>query len=182
MQTGWVATWNACKNKTTATAAQRAAKNSAKKSYIAKLRLFIQAQIQYNATMTDAQRIQCGITPHSNHRTPMPVPDSIPQIEILPNAGHALKINFRQQADAAGTSKRGKPIGVDSCKVVYLVSPTAITPTPSQCITVVDATRSPLKITFDVSAAGKFFYCYACWQNAKNEAGDWSELHSASIP
>lgn len=181
-QTAWAAAYLACKNKRNATTAQRVAKNTAKKALIAKLRPFIQSQIQYNLTMTDSQKVLCGVTPRNPHHTPSPAPSSVPQIVALPMVGHVLKISFRQQPDAEGTSRRGKPDGVTKCKIVYMVAPDPQTPSPSQCGIVLYCGRSPRKISFDVGIMGQHFYCYACWVNATGEEGDWSELHSAIIP
>ena len=181
LQTGWVATWNACKNKNSATLVQRAAKNAAKASYVAKLRIFIQAQIQYNTVMTDAQKLQCGVTPHSTAHTPVPTPESRPEIDAQAGVGNTILLRYRQEMGLDGTSRRAKPDGVDFCKIVYMV---ATTPPagPEACANSLYSSRSPEKMDFTTGQSGKKLFGFGCWVNSRHEEGPFSDMFQCTIP
>ncbi|MFM2224933.1 MAG: hypothetical protein RJA07_1135 [Bacteroidota bacterium] len=180
-QSTWAAAYALCKNKRNATTTQRIAKNSAKKAFVAKLRVFIQTQIQYNTVMTDSQKQSCGIVPHSTHHVPTPRPNGRPVIDAQPGVGNQIKIRYRQEMGLDGTSRRGKPDGVAYCKIVYLVSPDA-PPSPNACPTTLMITKTPKAISFDGGLTGQKVFGYGCWGNSQHQEGEWSEMFVCTIP
>ena len=180
-QTTWVAAYLLCKNKKSVTSAQRTAKNDAKKALIAKLRTFIQTQVQYNSTMTNSQKLSCGVTPKTGKKSPVPVPDSRPIMDAQGGVGSQVLVRFRQELGLDGTSQRGKPDGVAFCKIVYIVGNTAPA-SPAVCTNVLFASKSPEKISFDTTQSGQKMYGYACWVNSHLQQGGWSVMFSCTIP
>lgn len=177
----WDTTWAVAKTKETRTSTQVKAKNIARKEYKTALRSFVQQWIQNNPKVTDADKISMGIKPKDGSKTPVPVPASIPQLDLLSGNGNSIKSFFRQAPDETGTSSRGKPAGVAYCEVAFVVSPT--TPVNEGDFTDrKNPTRSPFVIKSDFTQAGKRMYAMARWVNTKGQTGQWSTIQSTVIP
>ena len=177
----WDTAWAAAKVKETRTSTQVKAKKLARKEYELALRSFVQQWIQNNPNVTDADTISMGIKPKDSTKTSIPVPKTIPQLDLIAGTGSSVKSFFRQAPDEAGVSSRGKPAGVAYCEVAYVMGP--VPPkTEAEFTEHKNPTRSPLVIKSDFSMAGQRLYAMARWVNTKGEAGQWSPMQSAVIP
>ncbi|MGE0637629.1 MAG: hypothetical protein AB7G44_07995 [Bacteroidia bacterium] len=177
LQMAWDSAWLAASNRFNRTSTQVAAKDLARQLYVAQLRPFIKYHIYGNPLMSNTDRIACGVRPHDTTRTPVPVPSTMPIISIGYNAANQLKIRFKQQPDASGSSLRGKPAGVSRCQIVYVIGtqPTS----PAQCNNLQESGRSPITGNIDSAALrGQRLWYYARWVNTSNEYGPWTPLDS----
>jgi hypothetical protein len=177
LQTAWDPAWLVASNKFNRTRTQIVAKDLARQLYVAQLRPFIRYSIYGNPLMTNTDRIACGVKPHDTVRTPVPVPDTMPLISIAYNAANQLKVRFKQQPDASGSSLRGKPFGVSRCQIVYIIGTMPIS--PEQCTGFQESGRSPITATIDtVALRGQRVWYYARWVNTRNEYGPWTPVDS----
>ncbi len=179
-QTIWAAKWLIAKDKKNCTSAQRQGKDTARKNYEAVLRPFIQKWIYLNEVMTDEDIEECGLTPHDKIRTKVPVPETIPLVEILNMPGNVAHVIFRQQLNEPGSSKRGKPEGVSKCEFYFIIDTEP--KSPKDCTMFMQSGRSPIKIPMDAGAGGKKLWFYARWVNPAGEGGPWTTLDSFTIP
>ena len=179
-QTLWAAAWNIAKDKQNSTTAQRKAKDLARVNYEAVLRPFIQKWIYRNALMDDAAVEQCGLKPRDKTRTPAPVPETIPMVEIMLVPGNMFHIVFRQQLDEPGSTRRGKPAGVAYCEFAFVIGDEP--KSPNDCTKTFRASRSPIKMPAQAGAGGQKLWFYARWINTRGKEGPWTTLDSFTIP
>ena len=179
-QTLWDAKWLIAKDKQNCTSAQRQGKDSARKNYEKVLRLFIQKWIYLNEIMTNEDIEECGLTPHDKIRTKVPVPSTIPLVEILLGPANTLHVIFRQQLNEPGSSKRGKPEGVAKCEFVFTIG---MQPqSPENCNRFLQSGRSPIKIPLEGNSGGQTIWFYARWLNPAGEGGPWTTRDSFVMP
>lgn len=177
LQMAWDSAWLAASNKFNRTRTQIVAKDLARQLYVAQLRPFIKYNIYGNALMTNTDRIACGVKPHDTVRTPVPVPGTMPLISIAYNSANQVKVRFKQQPDASGSSLRGKPFGVSRCQIVYIIGSQPAS--PAQCNNLQESGRSPITGNIDSAALrGQRLWYYARWVNTRNEYGPWTPLDS----
>lgn len=179
-QTVWAAAWAVARVKTTRNTGDVTAKKEARESYEAVLRPFIQQYIMVNPLITNQDRDNMQIRPRATERTPIPAPTTLPEVSSIPQTGNRVKIYFRQQPDAQGVSRRGKPDGAQFCELA--VSTGMMPQSPDQCNGRALASRSPYTAEFEQSQAGQKIYYYARWVNPKGEAGPWTERMECVIP
>jgi hypothetical protein len=169
----WTPAWNKAKDKGNRSRQDVEQKNVVRGGYEPVLRNAIQQFVQYNKLVPDSARVSMGIKPRDTVRTRVPVPDTVPQVDILPGNGNVLLVNFRQQPGAPGTGSRGKPDGVVRCNLRYKMGGTAPA-SVSECPLIASGTRSPITLTFSGSDAGTRIYVYAQWENSRAEGGPWT--------
>lgn len=179
-QTNWAAAWAVARIKTTRNTGQVTAKKEAREAYEALLRPFIQQYIMVNPLITNQDRDAMQIKPRETERTPIPAPTTLPEVSTVPLVGNRVNIFFRQQPDAQGVSRRGKPDGVQFCELA--LSTGMMPQSPDQCSGRALASRTPFTAEFDAMQAGQRAYFYARWVNPKGEGGPWSERMEVVIP
>lgn len=172
LQTAWSAAWLIAKDKGNRSMAQVTAKDNARQDFEGSLRPFIQQYVQLNSAVTNADRVSMNIKPKDKNRTKVPVPTTIPMVDMMPGNGSTLLVNFRQQPDAQGSSRRGKPQGVSNCEFYYKVGGEAPV-SPAECPVKTTASRSPLTLSFDPAQSGTRVWTYGRWVNTTGQAGPW---------
>jgi hypothetical protein len=170
----WNTTWNAAKNKNNRTAAQVAAKDLARHNYEEVLRDFIQAQLYRNDSVTANDLVECGLRPRDTVRTPVPVPESVPIINVTLAAGNIMAVRFFRLDDEDGAIRRGKPNGVTRVEFAYNV--TVEPASPQACEFHTGATASPIKVNVPPTYRGQKIWFYARWVNTRDQAGPWTNL------
>jgi hypothetical protein len=147
----------AAENPATRTSAAVLAKNEARSNYEKALRLMIKAYITYNPAVTDEDRKQMGLPIHKSGRTPSPVPVETPDFSIHPVAGSRPEMHFHAH-DEDREQVNAKPAGVHGVEIAWAVldAPPA---SYADLVHSVFNTRSPYTFQFDLSDAGKRFYC-----------------------
>ena len=179
-QTPWQKTWAIAKDKKNCTTSQRNAKDVARKNYETVLRPFIQKWIYLNSSMDSTAIEQCGLKPHGKTRSKVPVPQTLPLIDIVMGKGNILEIIFRQQLNEPGSSKRGKPAGVAKCEFYFNLNNKPNS--PDDCPKFAQSGRSPIKVKLPTGQSGQLVWYYARWINTTGEGGPWTAVDSFVIP
>jgi hypothetical protein len=131
--------------------------------------------------MTAANITSCGLDPHADTRTPVGKPDTEPDMDYKVSGTHLISAYYRQSPGTDGVSRRGKPDGVGSIKIAYAIgdNPPA---NPDLFSKTTTGTRSPVKILFDPTDAGKKVAFAACWVSTSNLQGNWSDVQNMIVP
>jgi hypothetical protein len=186
--TPWNTLWPISKQKTTSTSTDRANTRLARKLLTAYLRPFVQASIYRNISMTDADIIACGLDPHDRVKSPVGKPTTEPAMDYKVSGTHLISAFYKQSPAEAGVSGRGKPVGVGLLKVALFISngtPEKSDPAPASpddFPKTITGRRSPVKILFNASDAGKKVTFAACWISTSNINGDWNEVLTMIVP
>jgi len=167
--------------KSTRTSQQTKAKNIARKPFEKALRVFVKRWIIPNPAVSDALRVALRVTVTDTVRTRSAKPVTVPMIDILTSKGNTLLLSFRQQADAAGRSHRGKPKHMHGMRIYYKVGDPAPA-SVADCNKFATSTRSPLKLTFTAANAGNKLYGFGCWIDNLEEEGPFTAMFVAVIP
>jgi hypothetical protein len=179
--TPWSTFWAISKKKSASTSADKTNTRLARKALTAYLRPFVQTWIYRNTSMTDADIIICGLDPHDRVKSPVGKPATEPDMDYKYSGTHQLSAYYKQAPAEPGVSGRGKPAGVASVKIVYFIgdNPPA---DPAEFPKFIIGTRTPVKILFNATDAGKKVTLAACWVSTSNIDGDWTAVITLIIP
>jgi len=177
----WGSSYGLTKNPATSTTVIVIKKNKDKKALTKFARPFISKNIYLNRNMEDDDRKLCGVEPHSNTRSTIGKPTTLPLMEYKAGNGHSIMAHYRQQMTEPGSSGRGKPEGVGSIQHTTFIGP--VPPTdPNKFGRIVVGTKSPTEIPFDAEDAGKLAWIASRWVSTSNINGDWTIPVSRQIP
>jgi hypothetical protein len=155
-------------------------KNDARKALETDLRQAIAEYLTHNHLLTDGDRQLLGLPVHKTTRTPVPVPTEKPDFTITPLGGSRLSVHYHAH-DEEREAKNAKPFGVHGVEIAWAVLGAPPASYSDLAHSTFD-TRSPYTFQFDLSDAGKRFYCCLRWENTTGQKGPWSEIMSAIIP
>ena len=140
--------------------------------YQAAIRQLVKEHLAFNIAITDADRLELGITVRDSIRTRSTRPDTIPVTVVQPLSGSSLKITVRQAPAADGTSRRGKPANVSAFEIAAWVGPGA--PVDGEACTIKDRySRSPVVLELNAMDAGKTASIFTRWIGNNGQAGSW---------
>ncbi len=176
LQAAWAAAWLVAKVKANRSPGAVATKKQARKVYVAALRTFIQTNIYHNPVMTDGDIELCGLRPYDRTKSQVPVPMSLPIINMQSLPGNMFKIRFFRLEDETGAIRRGKPEGV--ARIEFKYTYTALPTNPDQCPNTKDVSRGPIVVNIQPQQRGQTVWFYARWKNVNNEAGPWTDVDS----
>jgi len=127
--------------------------------------------------LTDPDFISLGLRLRDTIRTSHIDVHEIVEFELIVRNIREIIVNFWVK----GSSNRAKPKGYDGAVIVWdvLDSPPA---RPDDLNRHTLASRTPYSLHFDETERGKTVYVALCWQNARGNIGQWSEIQSAVIP
>ncbi|MDR1399085.1 MAG: hypothetical protein LBJ41_04095 [Treponema sp.] len=152
-------------------------KNEKRDALIAEVRNVKNRFIDYNTAISDADREQLGLPRRDRTPTPKPRPTSRPTLEVLPT-------NNRQHTVTAVNQKTGKKTKPDDAYGVRFVWEIRDTlPTSAEDLRH-SVFRRRIVEAFDYieEDRGKKVFYAACYENAKGEAGPWSDIIESLIP
>jgi hypothetical protein len=152
-------------------------KNEAKEALTASLRGFIKGYLTYNPAVSDADKENMGLPLHDGTRTPVPVPATIPELELDSSVIRQITVHFRD----AGSDKRGKPAHVHGVELRWGLLNTPPVSVEDLKNSAFD-TASPYTFTFAEPERGKALYICPRWENNKGDKGPWGEIVKAIIP
>ncbi len=173
--------WAVSKEKSTATAVNRATTKGARGALNFFARTFVQKWIYLNEAMTDADIKACGLEPRDKTKTTIGIPESQPYLQLKPMTSHNIKAFFVKPKEEEGSKSEGKPVGVKSVKVAYFVGKPAPVE-PDDYGKFISTTRLSLTIPFNAALKGQDVTIAACWVNEKEQQGDWCEPVTITIP
>ena len=140
-------------------------KNAAIKAFMAEARVVVK-QVQGFPALSDAQRIDLGITVHAPV-APINPPTESPVVEIVAALGRTIKVKLH----AIGSDRRSKPAGASGAAVFSFVGsapPADINAWVFQGST----TRTVFNIVFPPTvAAGSQVFLTAFWFNPRSQSG-----------
>lgn len=178
LQVAWGYSWTGFQNMETAFHSATQDKTLKRDPYEALCRACA-VVINGNATTTNTDRSDAGLTVRADGRTPAPVPDTAPTMQKIDTSSRLiLRLFF---ADSATPDKRAKPAGVHGCDIRQQIGGTAPTD-PAAMHQVAMETRSPYRADYDVADIGKTVYFALRWLNTRGEPGPWSEFFTAVVP
>jgi hypothetical protein len=117
------------------------------------------------------------LTIHKTSRTPAPVADRYPGVEIDSGTIRRLIIHFF----VLGNRSKAKPAGQHGVEIRWAILDAA----PDSISKLVNSsfdTHTPFTLEFDENQRGKTVWFCLCWENTRGEKGPWSEIVSAVIP
>ncbi len=159
---------------------QTKVKNDATAAYMAAIRRFVKQWLAFNDAVTDAERLALGITVRDVVRTASGIPQSIPNIVVVPMPGSCLKITFRQAPNAEGISRRGKPADVAEIEIAAWVGD-AVPADGDGCNIKSRYTKSPVLLQFKGEDAGKTANVFGRWIGKGKQPGPWSNAFAEVI-
>ena len=127
--------------------------------------------------LDDPDFISLGLRLRDTIRTSHIDVNEIVEFELILRHIREIVVNFWVK----GSSSRAKPKGYDGAVIIWdvLDSP----PAGPDCLNRHTlASRTPYALHFAESERGKTAYIALCWQNARGNIGQWSEILSAVIP
>jgi hypothetical protein len=127
-------------------------------------------QIRQNLGIDDADKIAAGVRPLNNSRIPIPVPVSIPILNVLFAAPGTHTLEF---ADSATPASKTKPFGAIHLQLFVNIGVAAVMD-PLLADYLLSATRNPVFAGFLAGDNGKIATYFARWVTRKGGTGDWS--------
>jgi hypothetical protein len=174
----WESAYSVVENPATKTSVAVQAKNSARNEYEKQLRMLLKSYITYNPKVSDEDKMAMGLPLHKTTRTPVPVPDTVPDVtEIDRNMIRCITLYFRD----SGSDHRAKPAGVQGAVVKWILSDTPPSGIDVFTHSALD-TKSPITLEFTEQERGKVVYFALAWQNTKGEMGHFGEIQSSIVP
>jgi len=174
--TAWNAAYATATNPATRTAPAVAAKDNARVAAEATVRP-IAIRIRNNAAVTDAQRVDYGVTVPKLVPTPIPAPTSFPIIGLRAATPGVHQLQYTDSDAPSGKAKPFGAVGIELWRSVGTVPATD----PSQCTFYGTATKSPFRSTFITADAGKVCTYFARW-NTKSGPGGMAQTGPWSAP
>ena len=160
-----------------ATDLDRENRRDAAKEVTAVIRDFVNTSLRYNHAVTNADRVDMGLTIPDHNPTPVPAPATYPEFSIDSSVIRQLSVRFHDQ----GSTSKAKPHGVHGAEIRWGILdevPTDVDDLRTSSF----ATRSPLTLSFHEYERGKSVYFCLRWENTHSQKGPWSEIVRAIIP
>jgi hypothetical protein len=176
-KTKWDEAWVAYENPATRNPSITFAKNEQRKAYEKLLRLLVK-NLQSNIHVTPDDLRSMGITIPSSDKTPAPVADKSPDVDVDTSTIGRLIIHFFEKGSH---HKKGKPAGQHGAEIRWTFSDTPPTRWDELFHSEID-TNSPFTLVFENDQRGKTVYFALRWENTRGEKGPWSEIQNAIIP
>ena len=167
------AAWAVVQNPATKTRATVSLKDDALKNMRAMAKKFV--SIVQGSNLSDAQKINLGVTVRSIHPRPRPAPDTAPFIKVLRTQGRTVLVELQQDS-----TLRGRPAGVHGATVFTHVGPTVPTSAGAWQFAAT-VTRTNVTLPFPPGPA-ETAWITAMWTNAKGQSGPSAVPASASLP
>jgi hypothetical protein len=155
-----------------------AEKNDTRKALEKKVRAYVREFLINNSLVTDKDRREMGLPIHKTTRTPVPVPETYPVLEIDTGTPRRLAISYYDSE----SKKRGKPYGVHGAEVRWA----RLDRQPENVEELINSsfsTRSPLILDFEGHDRGKRVFLCARWEISRNgEKGPFGTIVEVFIP
>jgi hypothetical protein len=178
LHNNFVTAYNTANDPLTRSPVNVTAKDTAKAALIANARMLART-VQGTSTVTAAQKEDLGLNPRDNQPSPIPVPASAPDIDIISTNGNTVKIRLHE---AGEPTKRGKPAGVAGAAVFSHVGATAPTDEADWKFEGL-TTKTALDITFPAATApGSKVWITAFWRNPRDQSGPAATPVTTNIP
>jgi len=129
-------------------------------------------EIKNNNGISYEAKVDLGINPPNNTRTPIDPPDTSPILEVIASTPGLQTIRY---ADSMTPAKRGKPFGATSIQLfIGIADANVIITDPADAVFYGAFTKNPVAVAYSAADNGKQATVYGRWVNAKGETGPWS--------
>ena len=155
-------------------------KTTARKELVKFIRVFVKRWFILNPALTDANRISLQVSVKKKNYAREHKPTTIPFVEIFTKKGAVIEFNFKQIANEAGVSHRGKPVHTHGMKIYYKIDD----PAPASfkdCNNSITITKSPYLLEMDHEDIYKKIYCYCCWVNYRQQEGPMTPMYTTMV-
>jgi hypothetical protein len=155
-------------------------KNVAYRTLKDAIREAVQRYLAHNPEVTEKDHDDLGLPNYKTTRTPVPPPKGKVDFTIEQLGGSRLAVHYHAH-DEERETKNAKPFGVHGVEYAWAI----LDAPPSSYADLVHSvfdTNSPYIFQFDLTDAGKHFYCCLRWENTTGQKGPWSEIQNAVIP
>jgi hypothetical protein len=152
-------------------------KNEKRNALKTEVRNIKNKHIDYNDAVTDPDRERLGLPIRDKNPTPKPRPASRPLLEVVPT-------NNRQHTATAinqATGKKTKPEDTHGVRYAREIRDAAPANAGDLRHTVFRVKTTEV-FDYEEGDRGKRVFYAACYENAKGEAGPWSDIIEAIIP
>ena len=190
----WNKKYGITKTKTTSNTSDREKTDLARVNLTKWMRKYVKVYIYENDSMDDGDVSACGLKPHKTTKTKIGKPATVPLMAMQAGNPPNIKSFYRQQPDAKGVKKRGKPEGVARVETaIFICLPLppddkgviafAVPPDSADDYgRIDDGTRTPMILPFKSKYSGLIIYTCSRWVTATGIKGDWSAPQSFRIP
>jgi hypothetical protein len=152
-------------------------KNETRDALKKAVRQYVKEFLEYNSRITDEDRKHMGLPVHDPKPTPVPDPDTIPEVTVKVIAPGALELHVIDSK----SRKKAKPVGIHGFEVGWVLSDTP--PTKREQLTHSSfSTKTPHRMVFDIDDRGKTLYFSLRWENTRGVKGLWSEIINTFVP
>lgn len=177
----WVAAFALATDPSTRTSPTVAAKDAARYTAEQTVRP-VAIRIRNNSAVTNAQRVDLGITVPKVVPTPIPAPTSAAAL-ALTNA--TPLVHLLQYSDTILPDGKAKPYGVIGLEIFRSIGVVPATD-PAQCTYYGTATKSPFRSTFASDDRGKICTYFGRWTTRSgpggmSQSGPWSAALDAHV-
>jgi len=180
LQTIYVAAYQtgSKEQKLTRTAGQTQAFRTAEKNYIDGIRKFTAQWISSNPLVTDAKKVDLGVTVPDTEPTRIDAPGFAPQLVVDKISGgmHTLRFSNPEDPDSKKMPYGQKIILRTAVSTADI--PESEIPWNQDQITV---TRYLHDISYTLDDKGKTAYYNACYESTRGERGPWSDIIDAIV-
>lgn len=175
------AAYTAATNPATRTTSSVAAKDAARASAESVVRPYAQ-RIKVNPAVSNASRVNIGVTVDAFPPTPIPAPTTSPVLMLVMATPLQHTLQYR---DSLTPTSKAKPYGVKQLALFVTVG-VAPAVDPDAAIYRGGFTKSPLNVGFDSSQRGKIATYFSRWENGSGPGGvaargPWSDPVSVVI-
>ncbi|MBL7128967.1 MAG: hypothetical protein ISS16_08280 [Ignavibacteria bacterium] len=180
LQTIYVGAYNvgSKEQKLTRTSGQAQALRTAEKNYIDGIRNFNSQWITSNPLVTDAQRVDLGVTVRDTEPTRIDAAGFAPQLVVDKISGGVHTLRFRNPEDPASKKMpKGQKIILRTA-VGTADIPESEIPWSQDRIVV---TRFLHDVSYTAGDKGKTAYYNACYESNRGERGPWSDVIDAIV-
>jgi hypothetical protein len=153
-------------------------KDVARKSLETSLRQAVGEYLSRNHLLTDVDRETLGLPLYKSGRTPSPVANDSPDVDVDTSILAHLIIHFFVRG---GRHRKGKHAGQHGVEIGWLISDMPPARWDELTHSAID-TNSPFTLAFENDQRGKTVYFALRWENTRGEKGPWSEIMNAIIP
>jgi len=134
-------------------------------------------QLQAASFMTDAFRLELGITIKDTHPTPRQDPKTKPDVKVTMEPPGVLLFRFSAPGSSRG-AKDPDAVGLELCWALLNQPPSS----QSELVHSAYGTNRTVKLQFDLADRGKTLYYMARWRGSGEKHGPWTEIASVIVP
>lgn len=141
----------------------------------------IAVRVSLDGGISNALKVQLGVTVRSTTPTPIPAPVIAPTIALV----KATPLEFQLQIRPVGSSTKAKPAGVVAIEVAQSIGTVAATD-PAQLAIIGQYGKTPLTLEYAAENRGKLVTLAARYRTRSgpagvSQAGPWSALQTYAV-